>query len=169
MKLLVILFILIKVIRPNKYFQTLFLTLKLFLTVIDELWEVLTINSLQHYTGHQPCYLVLKGKTFLFQICFRSPIYSEWIRGRCRGLPPLPMQYTEMAQIIFHIWVFISKKTGEQDSQTWPKVGVGNTAASETLILVGGYNFSCHVFNTIRDSMQCWPLLLQLTYKFLSG
>ena len=64
------------------------------------------------------------------------------------------MQQPEMAHINFQSWVFVSKKT-EQDSQTWPKVGVGDTAASERLISVGGYNFSCPVFNTVRDSVQC--------------
>ena len=36
---------------------------------------------------------------------------------------------------------------------------MGDTAASETLTSVGGYNFSCPVFNTK-------PIFLQLTYTF---
>ena len=57
-------------------------------------------------------------------------------------------------------------KCCEQDSQTCPKVVVGDTAASETLTSVGGYNFSCcPVFNTIRDSVQCTKCASLFSYN----
>ena len=64
------------------------------------------------------------------------------------------MQHVEMTHINFQSSVFASKKTVNKILKL-DQVGVGDTAASEALISVGGYNFSYPVFNTNCDSVQC--------------
>ena len=54
-----------------------------------------------------------------------------YIRCRCRGLPLLPMQQSEMAHINFHSWVFVSKNAVNKIFKLWPKTGVGDTAVRQ--------------------------------------